>query len=312
MTAYVEKYRPKTLSDCVLPDRIKLPLKSFIDKDELPNCLFVGSAGLGKTSTALSIINDMNLDFIKINGSLDRNIDTLRNEIQQFTSTNSLSGNRKCVLIDECDGLNPVSFQPALRSFMEDYAQNVSFILTANYQNKIIEPLKSRCTTFNFGLSKEEKGEVIPAFYAKLKNILKQENIKCDDEVLKEIIKKYMNDWRKLINELQKFSSSGKLESGIFQSETDPSINAIVEIMRKRNFSEMTRWVSDNYQGDFTDFCSKLYRQTLANNVVEKSSIPEMVLLINEYMYKSAFVLNQEINMAAFLTDAMKSLTFKD
>tara|TARA_R110002020_G_scaffold298054_4_gene513787 strand:+ start:503 stop:1438 length:936 start_codon:yes stop_codon:yes gene_type:complete len=305
---WVEKYRPLQISEAILPKQLSKTFSEFVEKG-IPNLLLCGGPGVGKTTIARAMLQETKSDYIIINGSMNGNIDTLRNEIKSYASTVSLQGGRKFVILDEADYLNPQSTQPALRNFMEEYSKNCGFILTANYKNRIIEPLHSRCSTIEFNISKEEKPVLAKQFLARAKNILKQENIKFNDKVLAELIIKHFPDWRRVLNELQRYGGSGEIDSGILVQLSDSSFNTLIKNLKNKEFNSMRKWVAQNMDNDPTTIYRKLY--DTCNSNMKEQSIPMLVTTIADYQYKSAFVADQEINLVACLTQIMIESEFK-
>lgn len=306
---FVEKYRPKTISDTILPVELKKTFQQFVDQKNIPNLILSGSAGVGKTTVARAMLEQLGCDYIVINGSMNGNIDTLRNEILNFASSVSLSGGRKYVILDEADYLNPNSTQPALRNFMEEFSKNCGFILTCNFKNRIIEPLHSRCSVIDFKISKKDMAKLATQFFKRVEDILIQENIEYDKAVVAEVINKYFPDWRRVLNELQRYSGTGKIDSGILASMQEASIKELVLLMKDKNYTEMRNWVSINLDTDV----HVLYRQfyDMASEYLEKSTVPLLILLIAKYQYQNAFSANPEINFMAFLTEVMMECTFQ-
>ena len=306
---WVEKYRPRTLSDVVLPKSIKSNLAKFVENGEIPNLLFTGGPGVGKTTTAKAMVEDIKSDWIVINGSLHGNIDTLRTEIMNFASSVSFSGGRKYVILDEADYLNPQSTQPALRNFMEEYSKNCGFILTCNYKNRIIEPLHSRCSTIDFKIPGQDKAIVAKTFLDMLEQILLKEDIDYDKKVLAQMIMQYFPDFRKVLNELQRYSSVGIIDVGVLSNVGDESVRELIEFIKAKNFTSMRKWVGQNLDSDPVALMRKIYDE--ANSFVKPEAIPSMVLSIAEYQYKGAFVADQEVNLVACLTTLMAECDFK-
>ena len=306
---WVEKYRPRTLSDVVLPKSIKSNLAKFVENGEIPNLLFTGGPGVGKTTTAKAMVEDIKSDWIVINGSLHGNIDTLRTEIMNFASSVSFSGGRKYVILDEADYLNPQSTQPALRNFMEEYSKNCGFILTCNYKNRIIEPLHSRCSTIDFKIPGQDKAIVAKTFLDMLEQILLKEDIDYDKKVLAQMIMQYFPDFRKVLNELQRYSSVGIIDVGVLSNVGDESVRELIEFVKAKNFTSMRKWVGQNLDSDPVALMRKIYDE--ANSFVKPEAIPSMVLSIAEYQYKAAFVADQEVNLVACLTTLMAECDFK-
>ena len=306
---WVEKYRPKTIDDCVLPAHIKTTFKQIVDGGELHNMLLTGTAGLGKTTVAKALCNELDLDYLLINGSEESGIDTLRNKIKQFASSISLQGGYKVVILDEADYLNPQSTQPALRGFIEEFSNNCRFILTCNFKNRIIEPLHSRCSVVEFNIPKRESERLCSVMMARLMLILDDEGIKYDNGVLAELIMKYMPDWRRVINELQRYSTSGVIDSGILVSLNDVSVNELMSSLKIKDFKKMRQWVANNIDSDPASLFRKLYDNM--NEYVVPESIPQMVLILADYQYKNSFVSDHELNLVACCTEIMAGVKFK-
>jgi DNA polymerase III delta prime subunit len=304
---FVEKYRPNTIEDCILPKGLKETFQKIVDKGELPNMMFTGSAGIGKTTVARALCNELDLDYMMINGSEDGNIDTLRGKIKQFASTISLQGGQKVVILDEADYLNPQSTQPALRGFIEEFSSNCRFILTCNFKNRIIDPLHSRCSIYEFNLG--NKAEIAAAFMPRLKFILDSEGIIHDDAVIAELIMKYIPDWRRVINECQRYGMSGHIDTGILVTLSETSIKGLMDDLKSKNFKKMRKWVTDNIDVE----SAKMFRMIYDNmsSYVEPSSIPQLVLILADYSYKDSFVADHELNVVACMTEIMSSINFK-
>jgi DNA polymerase III delta prime subunit len=306
---WVEKYRPAKVSECVLPTELKETFQTFVDQGNVPNLLLTGTAGVGKTTIARAMLNELDCDSIIINGSMKGNIDTLRTEIQQYASTVSLAGGRKYVILDEADYLNPQSTQPALRNFMEEFSRNCGFILTCNFQNRIIDPLQSRCSVVHFTIPKDEKPKMAAEFFKRVKGILEKENVEYNTQVVAEVIKRYFPDFRKVLNELQRYGSSGTITSGVLSLVSDISISELIDTLKQRKFTDMRNWVAHNVDNDPDTIYRKLYDG--ANQYVAESSIPKLVLIIADYQYKNAFVADHELNLVACLTEIMLECEFK-
>ena len=306
---WVEKYRPKTIDDCVLPAQIKTTFKQIVEKGELHNMLLTGTAGLGKTTVAKALCNELDLDYLLINGSEESGIDTLRNKIKQFASSISLQGGYKVVILDEADYLNPQSTQPALRGFIEEFSANCRFILTCNFKNRIIQPLHSRCSVIEFNIPKKDSERLCSVMMARLMLILDDEGIKYDSKVLAELIMKYMPDWRRVINELQRYSTSGVIDSGILVSISDISIEELMSSLKIKDFKKMRQWVANNIDSDPASLFRKLYDNM--NEYVSPESIPQMVLILADYQYKNSFVTDHELNLVACCTELMAGVKFK-
>jgi len=306
---WVEEYRPKTIEDCILPDSLKTLFSSFIKKGELSNMLFSGTPGIGKTTVAKALCEELNCDWIMINGSEEGGIDVLRNKIKNFASTVSLSGGKKVVILDEADYLNPQSTQPALRGFVEEFHKNCRFILTCNFKNRIIEPLHSRFSNIEFKVNPKDKPKLASRLFERAIFILKEKNISYEDKVLVELITKHFPDFRKLINELQRYSVSGSIDAGILVNVSDENLKTLITHLKNKEFSDMRKWVVNNLDNDPVKIFRKIY-DTLYSNL-EPSTIPHAVLIIADYQYKSAFVADQEINLVACLTELMSQVKFK-
>ena len=306
---WVEQYRPKTIDDCILPDSLKSLFLAFIKKGEISNMLFSGTAGIGKTTVAKALCEQMNCDWIMINGSEEGGIDVLRNKIKNFASTVSLSGGKKVVILDEADYLNPQSTQPALRGFVEEFHKNCRFILTCNFKNRIIEPLHSRFSNIEFKVNPKDKPKLASRLFERAIYILKEQNVDYEDKVLVELITKHFPDFRKLINELQRYSVSGSIDAGILVNVSDENLKTLVTHLKGKAFSDMRKWVVNNLDNDPVKIFRKIY-DTLYTNL-EPSTIPHAVLIIADYQYKSAFVADQEINLVACLTELMSQVKFK-
>jgi len=306
---WVEKYRPSTIEECVLPEDLKTRFQAFVDSQNIPNLLLSGSAGVGKTTVAKAMLEQLGADYIVVNGSLHGNIDTLRTEIMAFASTVSFAEGRKYVILDEADYLNPQSTQPALRNFMEEYSKNCGFILTCNFKNRIIEPLQSRCSVIEFNFPKSTAPKLASEFFTRVKGILDTEQVKYDEKALAEVLQTYFPDWRRVLNELQQYSVSGHIDIGILSNGAQNALDSLLPLLKAKRFSDMRKWVGQNLDSDPTSIMRTLY--DVANDKVDSKSIPSLVMLIGEYQYKSAFVADQEVNLVAFLTQVMAEVEFK-
>ena len=304
---FVEKYRPQTIEDCILPEGLKETFRKIVEKGELPNMMFTGSAGVGKTTVARALCNELDIDYMMINGSEDGNIDTLRGKIKQFASTVSLQGGQKVVILDEADYLNPQSTQPALRGFIEEFSSNCRFILTCNFKNRIIDPLHSRCSIYEFNLG--NKAVMAEAFMHRLQFILDSEHIIYDNAVIAELIMKYIPDWRRVINECQRYGMSGHIDTGILVTLDETSVAGLFKDLKTKNFKSMRKWVTNNMDVE----SSKLFRMIYDNMLtyVEPSSVPQVVLILADYSYKDSFVADHELNVVACLTEIMSQIKFK-
>jgi len=306
---WVEKYRPRTIEDCILPESIKKTLRDVVSQNKIPNMMFTGTSGIGKTTAARAICNETQADYLIINGSDEgRMIDTLRTKLTQFCSTISLSGSRKVVIIDEADYMNADSVQPAMRNFTERFADNCSFIFTCNYKNRIIEPIHSRCAVIDFSLKNGEKQVIAARFMKRVEGILTDETIDYDKEVIAKLVLKHFPDFRRVLNELQRYSTSGEINSGVLANIKEMNLKELIDSLREKNFSKMRQWVVANVDNDPATVYRKIYDELY--NVVDKGSIPQAVLTIAEYQYKSAFVADQEINLVACLVELMAECEF--
>lgn len=308
---WVESYRPHTLEDCILPKRLKDELQSFIDKGSIPHFLFAGTQGNGKTSAAKAICNDLNADFLFINGSEESGIDTLRGKIKNFAATMSLTSDaqHKVVIIDEADYLNPTSTQPALRGLMEEFHENCRFILTCNFKNRIIKPLHSRCTVVDFEIKSEEQPQIKAQFFTRAIEILEDNDIKYVKKVLAEFIELHFPDFRRVINELQRYSQSGEIDDGILTSVSDEITKTVVGFIKTKNFGEMRRWVDSSPTVDLPVLFDKLL--DVLESKLEHESVPELVLLLDDYQDKAIRSINPRITLSACLTQMMMLLKFK-
>lgn len=306
---WVEKYRPHTIDDCILPTDLKKTFQTFVDQGNIPNLLLSGSAGVGKTTVAKAMLDMLDCDYIVVNGSLHGNIDTLRNDITNFATTVSFSQGRKYVILDEADYLNPQSTQPALRNFMEEFSKNCGFILTCNFKNRIIEPLQSRCSSIDFKFAKKDAPKLAGDFFSRVKGILDTESIPYEPAVVAEVVQRHFPDWRRVINELQKYSATGAIDTGILANFTQESFAELIGFMKDKNFTGMRKWVGQNVDNDPVSLMRTFYDN--ASEKIAPSSIPQLVLLIADYQYKAAFVADQEVNLVAFLTQTMAECEFK-
>lgn len=307
---WVEKYRPSRVMDCILPKGTKDAFSQFVKDKYVPNLLLTGGPGVGKTTVAKAMLAECEFDWIVINGSLDGNIDTLRTKIKDFASTVSFSGNRKYVILDEADYLNPQSTQPALRNFMEEYSKNCGFILTCNFKNRIIEPLHSRCSVVDFKIEKAEKPKMAMQFMKHVMAILEDEGIEYDQKAVASLIQKHFPDWRRVLNELQRYSATGKIDTGILVNLGDDNFSQLINTLRERNFNEMRKWVGQNSDIEPAVIFRKLY--DVASEVLEPRSVPQLILHIANYSYKAAFVADHEVNLVACLTEIMADCNFND
>ena len=308
---WVEKYRPTTIDECILPKSIKQTFQDFVDRGEIPNMLLSGPPGIGKTTVAKALCKELGADYYVINGSDEgRFLDTVRNKAKNFSSTVSLTSEskHKVIIIDEADNTTS-DVQLLLRASIEEFSANCRFIFTCNYKNKIIQPLHSRCTVIDFAVNKRDKPTIAAQFFSRINDILDKENIRSDKKVVAELINKHFPDWRRVLNECQRYSAGGEIDSGILASFSDVSINDLTKNLKEKNFSEVRKWVSTNLDNDTTLLFRRIYDsfyETLVAN-----SIPAAVLILAKYQYQVAFVADQEINMLACLTEIMVECTFK-
>ena len=301
---WVEKYRPKTIKDTILSPELKTLFQTFVDNKNVPNLLLTGSQGIGKTTVAKAMLEELGADYIVINGSDEgRLIDTLRTKIKNFASSVSLAGGRKYVILDEADYCNAETVQPALRNFMEEFSKNCGFIMTCNFVNKIIQPLHSRCSVVEFKIANKDKPTMAKELYARILNILKQENISFEEKVIQEVLAKHFPDNRRILNELQRYSATGHIDSGILANLSETSIKELMQLLKDKEFTTIRRWVGRNIDGDVAPMFRKIY--DTINQYAKPSSLPQIVVTLADYQYKSAFVADQEVNFMAFLTELM-------
>ena len=307
---WVAKYRPTKISECVLPSDLQEPFSDFVDQGKLPNLIFAGGPGTGKTTAAMALCEETQTDYLMVNGSDEgRNIDTVRTTLNQFCSSVSMTGNRKAIIMDEADYMNPDSVQPALRGFVEKFGNNVSFIFTCNYPNRIIDPIHSRCAVIDFLIPSNEKPKIAEKYLELCEGILEKESVEFDKKVLIQLIMKHFPDFRRVLNELQRYSSSGKIDTGILTSLEELNVTELVESLKTKRFSDMRKWTNSNMDSDTTRIFRKLYDSL--SSYLKPQSVPQAVLIIADYQYKSAFVADQEINMVACLTEIMVECSFK-
>tara|TARA_R110002124_G_scaffold45720_1_gene138002 strand:- start:176 stop:1111 length:936 start_codon:yes stop_codon:yes gene_type:complete len=306
---WVEEYRPRDVESCVLPKSLKTSLQSFVDKETLPNLILSGGPGVGKTTAARAMLEQIGSTYMFINGSEESGIDVLRTKIKNFASTVSLEGGKKYLILDEADYLNPQSTQPALRGFIEEFHKNCGFILTCNYKNRIIPALQSRCSVIDFVIPNAEKAKLAQQFFNRVIEILNKNEIKFTEKVVAELINSHFPDWRKVLNNLQRYSISGEIDAGILVNLGDKNIKDLMTMMKKKEFTNVRKWVVDNLDNDY----DKLFRAVYDNlyEYMDSNSIPHVVIILGEYQYKSAFVADQEINMMACLTEIMGRANFK-
>jgi len=300
---WCEKYRPTTIEDTILPCDLKATFQQFVDQRNIPNLILAGGAGVGKTTVARAMLEQLGCDYIVINGSMNGNIDTLRNEILNFASSVSLSGGRKYVILDEADYLNANSTQPALRNFMEEFSSNCGFILTCNFVNRIIQPLHSRCSVIEFKVTKKIIAKLATQFFKRVKFILETEKVEYDPKVVAEIINKHFPDCRRILNELQRYSATGKIDTGILINIQEISIKSLIDLIKEKNLTEVRKWAVENLDSNVNDLFRKLY--DTSSEYLKPNEIPAFILLISKYQYQSAFVADQEINLMAFFSEVM-------
>ena len=306
---WVEKYRPETIDDCVLPNHLKDTFKEFVKNKSIPNIILSGSAGVGKTTVAKAMINEIGATYMMINGSEESGIDILRTKIKNFASTVSLEGGRKYIILDEADYLNPQSTQPALRGFMEEFHKNCGFILTCNYKNRLIEPLHSRCSGIDFTINNSEKIKLAETFFTKVKGILDGEGIKYEPKAVAELINKHFPDWRRVLNELQRYSATGQIDAGVLVNISEKNIGELMHALKGKEFTNVRKWIVANLDNDHIRIYRRIYDSLYDH--LDPNTIPHAVVILGDYQYKSAFVADQEINMLACLTEIMGVVKFR-
>ena len=306
---WVEKYRPTTIRDCILPDELKKTFGLFVQDKHIPNMILSGGPGVGKTTVAKAMIDEIGSTYMMINGSEESGIDVLRTKIKNFASTVSLEGGRKYLIIDEADYLNPQSTQPALRGFMEEFHKNCGFILTCNFKNRLIPPLHSRCSVVDFIIPNDQKPKLASRFFARVGDILNSEGVKFEPKAVAELMNKFFPDWRRVLNELQRYSASGQIDAGILVNISEVNINELMQALKAKEFTVVRKWIVHNLDNDPTRIFRLIYDNLYDN--VDASTIPHAVIILAEYAYKSAFVADQEINMLACLTEVMGQVKFK-
>ena len=306
---WVEQYRPKTVDDCILPQSLKDTFKEFVEHGNVPNVILSGGPGVGKTTIAKAVLDEIGATYMMINGSEESGIDVLRTKIKNFASTVSLEGGRKYLILDEADYLNPQSTQPALRGFMEEFHKNCGFILTCNYKNRLIEPLHSRCSVIDFTIPKSEKPSLASEFMKRMVNILQNENVEYDKKVLVEVIQRHFPDWRRILNELQRYSVSGRIDAGILVDMAEINIKELMKFMKEKEFTNVRKWVVNNLDMDSVRLYRSIYDSLYT--FLDHSTIPHVVIVLAEYQHKSAFSADQEINLLACLTEIMARGKFK-
>ena len=306
---WVEKYRPNAIRDCILPDNLKKTFTEFVNDKHIPNLILSGGPGIGKTTVAKAMLEEIGATYMMINGSEESGIDILRTKIKNFASTVSLEGGRKYIILDEADYLNAQSTQPALRGFMEEFHKNCGFILTCNYKNRLIPPLHSRCSIVDFIIPKEQKPKLAQDFFIRVQNILNKEKVKFDPKAVAELLNKFFPDWRRVLNELQRYSASGIIDAGILVNISDSNINELMHSLREKEFTNVRKWIVQNLDNDPVRIFRRVYDSLY--DFLDGSTIPHAVVILADYSYKSAFVADQEINLLACMTEWMGQVKFK-
>jgi len=306
---WVEKYRPRKIEDTILPEQTKTIFKKFVEDQSIPNLLLTGGPGMGKTTVAKAMLNELGCDYIVKNGSLNVGIDVLRYEISSFASSMSLSGGRKYVIFDEADYLNAANVQPALRNFIEEYSKNCGFIFTCNFKNRLIEPLRSRLSEVDFSIEKSDKPKLAMQFYKRVIAILNNENVQHDPKVIAKVIEKHFPDFRRILTELQSYSAAGRIDEGIFANIKQESIDTLFELLKSKKWTDMRKWCADNSDQDSNELFRRIY--DASTDKIELKSMPGFAVTLADYMYKANFVADPEINMIAFLTELMMETSFR-
>ena len=306
---WVEKYRPSKISECILTDDLKKTFQTFVDEGKIPNLLLTGGPGVGKTTVAKAMLEELGATYMMINGSEESGIDVLRNKIKNFASTVSMDGNRKFVILDEADYLNPQSTQPALRGFIEEFHKNCGFILTCNFKNRIIDPIHSRCSVVEFRIPTTEKHKLAGEFFKRVQTILGEEGVQYQPKAVAGIVEKYFPDWRRVLNELQRYSVSGMIDSGILVNISETNMKDLTTFLKEKDFKSIRKWVANNLDNDPARMYRKVYDALYED--IQPQTVPHLVLATADYSYKSAFVADQEINMLAFMIEIMTQVQFK-
>jgi len=306
---WVEKYRPNAIRDCILPENLKKTFTEFVNDKHIPNLILSGGPGVGKTTVAKAMLDEIGATYMMINGSEESGIDVLRTKIKNFASTVSLEGGRKYIILDEADYLNAQSTQPALRGFMEEFHKNCGFILTCNYKNRLIPPLHSRCSVVDFIIPKEQKPQLAQDFFTRVQSILNEENVKFDERAVAELLNKFFPDWRRVLNELQRYSASGIVDAGILVNISDANINELMHSLKQKEFTNVRKWIVQNLDNDPVRIFRRMYDNLY--DCLDGSTIPHAVVILADYSYKSAFVADQEINLLACMTELMGQVKFK-
>lgn len=306
---WVERYRPQVIADTILPEKTKAMFRKFVEDDNVPNLLLTGGPGVGKTTIAKAMLEELGCDYKIMNGSLNVNIDSIRYDISTYASAVSLQGGRKYVIFDEADYLNAANVQPALRNFIEEYSANCGFIFTCNFKNRIIGPLRSRLSEVDFSIEQNERPKLAMQFMKRVQSILDNEQVEYDPKVIAKVIQKYFPDFRRVLTELQSYSASGKIDEGIFVNLKQESMDELFNLLKSKDFTNMRKWVAKNSDQDMNEMFRRIY--DMATDKVEMRSMPGFVVTLADYMYKANFVADLEINMVAFLTEVMIETSFK-
>lgn len=304
---WCQKYRPRTVADTILPKDLKDTFQKFVDDKNVPNLILSGRAGVGKTTIARAMLDELGADYMIINGSMNGNIDTLRVDISNFASTVSFMGGRKYVILDEADYLNANSTQPALRNFMEEFSKNCGFILTCNFVNRIIEPLHSRCSVVNFNISGADKPKLASQFFKRVCGILEAEHVEYDQKAVAELIQSYFPDWRRTLNELQRYSATGRIDAGVLKNRGNETIEQLVDMIKNKRFNDVRKWVGEHSDIDSATLYRSLY-DILPTKLGSSAAIADSIIVLAEHEYKEAFVANPEINRMAALVTLMAEL----
>ena len=306
---WVERYRPQKIDETILPEKTKAMFKKFVTDDSVPNLLLSGGPGVGKTTIAKAMLEEMGCDYIVKNGSLNVNIDTLRYDISTYASAVSLSGGRKYVIFDEADYLNAANVQPALRNFIEEYSSNCGFIFTCNFKNRIIQPLRSRLSEVDFSIETNDRPKLAMQFMKRVETILGMENVDYDKAVIAKVIQKHFPDFRRVLTELQSYAASGRIDEGIFVNLKQESLDEVFRLLKTKDFTNMRKWVANNSDQDMNEMFRRIY--DMASDKVEMRSLPGFIVTMADYMYKANFVADLEVNMVAFLTEVMIEAEYK-
>jgi len=306
---WVEKYRPSKISEAILTDDLKKTFQTFVDEGYIPNLLLSGGPGVGKTTVAKAMLEELGATYMMINGSEESGIDVLRNKIKNFASTVSMDGQRKFVILDEADYLNPQSTQPALRGFIEEFHKNCGFILTCNFKNRIIEPLHSRCSVVEFKIPTTDKPKLAGQFFKRVQDILNTEGVQYEPKAVAGVVEKHFPDWRRVLNELQRYSASGMIDTGILVNISETNMKDLTTFIKEKDFKSIRKWVANNLDNDPSRAYRKIYDALYDD--IEPQTVPHLVLAVADYQYKSAFVADQEINMLAFMIEIMTQVKFK-